>query len=174
MRKPVDTENPNSHFDPLPDVNEFAPITVREDITPQSLVADSEANAFLDALLAGIKWAFLFLPGTAAIHFLMMGFSLLFFYKDWSPETLIAMAGASIFGAFMVMLGVGKLRDLRYLQVVGAIFAAAALASICYSISIVFIPGDFFGWFTLLTLPLTILLGQVVKQKIDREDTASS
>jgi hypothetical protein len=172
MRKPPETKDHSAPF--YPDVTEFAPITVREDIIPDVVVVNPETTLFLDTLVAGIKWVFLFLPGTAAIHFLMMGLSLLFFYNDWSPEPVIGSVGGAIFSTFMVMLGVGKLSELKYLKAVGAIFAAATLAAICYSISILFIPGDFFGWFTLMTLPLTIAFGQLVKQKIDREDRTDS
>ena len=73
----------------------------------------------------------------------------------------------------MVMLCVGRLNDLRYLRVIAGILGAGALASILYSILIVLIPGDFFGWFTLLTMPLTIIIGQLIKIRTDRETLAS-
>ncbi|HUR99149.1 MAG TPA: hypothetical protein VMZ26_13870 [Pyrinomonadaceae bacterium] len=171
MQKPFKTEDALP-FCPLSDVGEFAPITVREDITPEAVVL-TDGTHFADAMLATIKWVFLFLPGAAAIHFLMMGLSLFVFYKDWFPEPLMGAVVGAIIATFMVMFGVGKLGDLKYLKVAGTIFGAATLAGICYNLSILFVPGDFFGWFCLLTLPITILLAQIVKLKIDRDGGAS-
>ena len=150
---------------------EFAPISVREDLTPQIPERGLETDA-LDSFLAVIKWIFLFLPGTAALHFALMGLSLFMLYGGTTVEIIIGTVGISIVAMFMVMLGVGRLTDLRYLRVIGGILAASALASIVYSISIAFIPGDFFGWFTLLTLPLTIIIGQLLKIRTDRETLA--
>jgi hypothetical protein len=65
------------------------------------------------------------------------------------------------------------LTDLKYLRVVAGIIATSALASIAYIISNIFVPGDFFGWFTLLTLPLTIIIGQLIKLRTDRESLSS-
>ena len=166
MKKTIEAEATSTSSYSFPEAAEFAPITVREDIRLKAPASEPEKSLVLDSIVATVKWIFLFLPGAAAIHFLMMGLSLLFFYNDWSPEPLIGSIGGAIFATFMIMFGVGKLSDLKYLRVVGAIFASSALASIIYSILIVFIPGDFFGWFTLLTLPLTVLMGHLVKQTV--------
>ena len=114
---------------------------------PSEVVSSKESgeNVFLDLLLTVVKWVFLFLPGAAAVHFIMLGFSLLYFYKDWSFDLIAASLGVLIFGAFMTMLGIGKLRDLRYLRVAASVLAMGGLAAVLYSILIIFIPGDFFG-----------------------------
>jgi len=150
---------------------EFAAISVREGIAPEAVAAPE--SDVLDSYLAIVKWVFLFLPGAAALHFALMGISLFIFYGGPTLEIMIGTFGISIVAMFMVMLGVGRLSDLRYLRVVGGLLAAGALASIAYSIAITFIPGDFFGWFTLLTLPLTIIIGQLIKIRTDRETLAS-
>ena len=146
----------------------FAPIAVREDTGLAGPQPGPETVA-LDSFVAIVKWVFLYLPGAGALHFALMALSLFFFYGGPTIEIVIGTVGISIVAMFMVMLGVGRLNDLRYLRVIGAILAAGALASILYSISIAFFPGDFFGWFTLLTLPVTIIIGQLVKIKTDRE-----
>ena len=160
-------EEVNDIFSDIYEV-EFAPIAVREELKMQT-VASGPETAVLDSYLAAIKWIFLFLPGTAALHFVLMGMSLFFFYGGPPIEMLVGSFGFSVVAMFIVMLGVGRLTDLRYLRVIAGILAASALASIAYIIAITFTPGDFFGWFTLLTLPVTIIIGQLIKIKIDRE-----
>ena len=168
MRQTIHAEEKvNDAFSAMHDV-EFAPIAVRENLTPETIELGPESRV-LDSFVTAVKWAFLFLPGAAALHFVLMGLSLFFYYGGPTVEMIFGTFGISIVAMFMVMLGLGRLNDLKYLRVIGGILAAGALASILYSILIVFIPGDFFGWFTLLTLPLTIIIGQLVKIKTDRE-----
>jgi hypothetical protein len=162
-------EKTRDAFSALDDAD-FAPITVREDIAPDTVPTGPETDA-LDLFMTVVKGIFLYLPGAAALHFALMGMSLFFFYGGPTIEILIGTLGVSIVAMFMVMLGVGRLTDLRYLRVIGGILGAGSLASILYSISIVFFEGDFFGWFTLITLPLTIMIGQLIKIKTDRESS---
>lgn len=141
-----------------------------EPVDGQSEIARSKEgldNTPLDQLLAAVKWVFLFLPGAAAIHVIMLGFALLYFYDNWS--LIGASVGIFIFSVFMTMLGIGKLSDLRYLRVPGSLFAAAGLAAIIYSILIIFIPGDFFGSYAQLTFPLTVFIGYMVKRDTDKK-----
>lgn len=109
-------------------------------------------------------------PGAAAIHLVMMGFALLFFYRDWSAEIemLAGTVGIVVVGMFMIMMGIGKLSDLKYLRVVASIFAASALAALVYSVLITIIPGDFFGLFLKASLPLPLIVGYLVKKDTDR------
>ena len=165
------TRQAEERIDQAFDDFEFAPIAVREEIALEAVV--SPETDVLDSYLAIVKWIFLFLPGAAALHFVLMGMSLFFFYGGPTLEMIVGAFGISLVAVFMVMLGLGRLSDLRYLRVIGGIIAVGVLASILYSISIVFIPGDFFGWFTLLTLPLTIIIGQLIKIRTDRETLAS-
>ena len=168
MRQTTYADEKTTHAFSVLDDDGFAPITVREDITPATVRTGSETEA-LDLFVSVVKWIFLYLPGAAALHFGLMGMSLFFFYGGPTLEMILGTFGVALVAMFMVMLGVGRLNDLRYLRVIGAILGAGALASILYGISIVVIPGDFFGWFTLITLPLTIIIGQLVKIKTDRE-----
>ena len=169
MRNPIEAEDlRDSHYSPLTDPVS-GPVELRNTIGGIIASYDGPEARLLDGFVTAVKWVFLYLPGAAAIHFVMMGFALLFVYKNWSFEFLTATAGFLIFPLFMTMFGIEKLSDLRYLRVPAAIAAAGALSSILYSILIVFIPGDFFGLFTLLTLPLALIAGYVVKKDTDRK-----
>ena len=168
MRQTIDTDEKTTDLFSSLDDAEFATITVRESIMPQTLPAGTE-NEILDFYLSSIKWIFLYLPGVAAIHFTLMGMSLFFFYGDQAIDLVVRAFGILIILMFMVMMGIGRLTDLRHLRVIAGILGAGSLASILYFISIHFFPGDFFGWFTLLTLPVTIIIGQLIKIKTDRE-----
>lgn len=142
---------------------EYAPIAQQFSTVPAIVNAD----VFLDSFLAAIKWIFLYVPGTAFIHLMIVGFSLLFFYDNWSAEILIGSLGAAAAGTFMIMLGVGKFTDLRYLRVVLGILASSALATVLYTILMAFIPGDFFGLFYLISLFLSLFIGYMVKRNTD-------
>ena len=167
MRHTTYADEKTMDAETLLDEFEFAPITVREDIAPEAVKTRRETDT-LDLFLAVVKWIFLYLPGATALHFALMAMSLFFIYGA-TLEMLVGTFGISVVATFMVMLGIGRLSDLRYLRVTAGILAAGALASILYSIAIVFFEGDFFGSFTLLTLPVTIIIGQLIKIKTDRE-----
>jgi hypothetical protein len=169
MKNTVEAEdlrnlNYTQFSEPLPGAIELA--DVRSGIVLHEYRA---TNTLLDLLVTAVKWTFLFLPGAAAIHFLMMGFGLLYFYDDWSFSLVGARIGILIFSIFMTMLGIGKLSDLRYLRVPASLLAAGGLAAVLYSILIVFIPGDFFGFYAKLTLPLTVFIGYMVKRDTDKK-----
>ena len=166
MKKSIPTENIDNPTRSFFDETEFAPIAVREKIAFEMAAPVVDA-VVMDRLLSAIKWIFLYLPGAAAIHLIMMAFALSFLYELWPLEMMIGSIGTAVFSTFMVMLGVGKLRDLKYLRVVATLFATSGLAAILYSLLILFIPGDYFGLFFQMTLPLTWLAGYIVKRKTD-------
>jgi hypothetical protein len=132
--------------------------------------AATAGTVFLDNFLTAIKFIFLYLPGATAIHFNMLGFALLFYYDVWSGPLLLGAFGIFAFATFMIMLGIGKFFDLKYLRVVLAVAATSFLSAVLYSLLILFIPGDFFGLFAKITLPVTFLAGFLVKRKLDREN----
>ena len=128
------------------------------------------AKAFsAPAVLTAIKLIFLYFPGTVAIHFLLMGFALSFFYGDWFVELFLGALGIFAVATFMIMFGIGKMLELKYLKVVLGILLTSTLAAILYSVLIVFIPGDFFGLFVKSTLALPALTGYFVKRHLDAE-----
>ena len=147
---------------------EFAPIAVAEN-APAAAISSAPEAVFLDSLLAVVKWVFLFLPGAAAIHVVFMAMALLLFYPAPTVAMMAGAAGTFLVGMLMVMVGIGRFTDLRYLRVVGGISAASAIAAVTYGVSASFIPGDFYGWFILITMPLAMLVGLLVKRMTDRE-----
>lgn len=149
------------------EATDFGPIATFPE-GADAVVTRSREHGVLDSLLAAIKWIFLFVPGAVAIHMIFLGFGLLLLYSDWSSPMMIGSAGIVAVASFMVMLGVEKLSDLKYLRVVGSIVAVSALAAIVYPIMASFIPGDFFGLYAKCTLPLTLLAGYLAKRHTDK------
>jgi hypothetical protein len=134
-------------------------------------IETSPKETFLpETILTAIKWTSLYFPGTAAIHFILMGFALSFFYGDWFVELFLGALGIFAVATFMIMFGIGKMLELKYLKVVLGILLTSTLAAILYSVLIVFIPGDFFGLFVKLTLALPVLTGYFVKKHLDSEE----
>jgi len=168
MKTTLENEHATSTFDPF----NSGPLDRRlssDDLQSAEICTPPE---HMDRFLTGVKWLFLFLPGAIGLHFLMMGFSFLFFYQDWSVDIMLGSFVAFAVSAFLIMLGLGKLSDLRYLRVIAAMVAAGALASITYSLSIVFIPGDFFARFLWCSLPFTLLIGHLIKRILDTRHDA--
>ena|SRR5688572_9921983 len=169
MRKVVEAEK-----SPLSDLafdsdGHYAPL----EAVANSAVSKQNADigtAVLDKFVELVKFVFLYIPGAAAIHLIMLGFALARFYGAWSPEMLVGTAGVALVSAFMIVLGIGKLSQLKYLRVVGTVSAASAIWAIVYSILIIFLPGDYFGLFAQLTLPLTLLAGYLVKRETEKSE----
>lgn len=134
----------------------------------------TDENAFLDTFVSAISWVFLYVPGTAAIHFIMMGFSLMFFYGDWPIELVLGWLGGSAIATFMIMLGMRKMNDLRYLRVVAGIVATSGLAAVLYLALAAFMPGDFFGFFAKISLPFSLLIGYLIKRNTDQTDVSNA
>lgn len=127
------------------------------------------ARSVLDRFLAAIKWTLLYFPGVVAVHFMLMGSALAFFYGDWFTELFLGMLGILAVAVFMIMFGIGKFMDLRYLRVVAAVFGASFAAALLYEILIHLIPGDYFGIYTQASLAAPVLAGFLVKKMMDRQ-----
>lgn len=168
MKKTTATEDAYHDFQTLFDAENFTANPIA-DGKSAALEKNSspETASFLDAFLITIKLVFLYVPGVAAIHFIIFGFALSFFYDGWFIELFLGMLGIFAASAFMIMLGIGKLRDLHYLKVVLSVFLTSTLAAILYTVLAVLIPGDFFGFFAKITLPLSLLVAYLVKKSID-------
>ena len=129
----------------------------------------TETDLFSDKLLSVIKWIFLYLPGVGAIHMAMMGVALLFFYNEAAYDLLPGMLGFVVIGTFLIMLGFGKLNDLKYLKTVLTILAVSFVTAVFRDILAVFIKGDFLGFYAKLTFPLIAFVGYFSKISIDNE-----
>ena len=170
MKKTTLTEDSYNNYQMFFDEEDFTPnqMTISEESSLQNNSSSEEAS-FLDKFLTVVKWIFLYFPGVSAIHFIMVGMALLFFYDGWFIELLLGTLGIFAVSTFMIMLGIGKLRDLKYLKVVLSVLLTSSLMAILYGVLAVFIAGDFFGFFAKITLPLTLLVGYLVKTNIDGE-----
>lgn len=169
MKKNLPTEDIDDRTHVFFDLPEFGVLTPAGTVASQPTVIERNAH-ILDKVLSAIKWTFLYVPGVAAMHMIMLGLIFFsFFYHDWAPEILLGSLGAGIIYSFMIMLGIGKLSDLRYLRVVGAVAASSAIAVILYSILVVLFRGEFFGSFLLMTMLIPLVSGILIKRKTDRQ-----
>lgn len=136
--------------------------------TPELGTGAVEKNSStLDTIFTVVKWAFLVLPGIAAIHLAMVGLALMLFYGEFDGFGLL---GLVVIGTFMIMLGLGKMRDLKYLKTVLTVLGFSLLTAILYDILAIFIKGDFFSLYVKLTLPLVIVIAYLSKRSIDAEE----
>lgn len=141
------TETKQNHDNLFDKTNyEFNQISTQTFDPTLSETNSSMSEGFLDNFLTTIKFVFLYLPGTLAIHFTMLGLALALFYSDFPYGLLFGVFGFFIVGMFMIMIGLGKLSDLKYLRTVITILCFSAINAILYDILAVFIKGDFFGF----------------------------
>ncbi|HEX8251357.1 MAG TPA: hypothetical protein VF599_24505 [Pyrinomonadaceae bacterium] len=153
------------------DERDFAPNQIA--VNRESALQDNpspENVSFLDGLLIAVKWLLLYLPGVAAIHFDIIGWALASFYAGSFVELLTGTIGIYAGGTFMIMFGIGKLIDLKYLRVVAAIFLISILEAILYWTIAVFYKIDYFGFFLLVTWLFTAFVGYLVKINTDRAE----
>jgi hypothetical protein len=125
----------------------------------------------MQELLSAIKWIFLFVPGAVAISFSVMMLSMSMITGVWQDGMLIQWPGAMVAYSFMVLFGIGRLTDMRYLKVIGAILSSSILCTILFHIlGSFFIGYSNFGWGMLAICLATISFGQMIKNRIDREE----
>lgn len=170
MKKILQAEDKDTFTPALFEATEYGPIAAYGEFAISHARSSGSNDVVLDGILAAIKWIFLYIPGVAAVHMMMVGFVIIFYTQNWSSEFLsVQLLGLSIISMFMIMLGIGKLRDLRYLKVVVSVFAASAAFALLFAILIGFAPGNYFGIYIAVTLSATLLLGYLTKKDIDRQ-----
>ena len=167
MKKTIEAEdlrdmNFAAPLEPLPAA--MAPHASSYAIGPLS---DQPELTVLDTLLKTVKWVFLFLPGTIAIHCCVMMSSLFFFSGNWPEGMLLELFGALMIYSFLVLMGLGRLSDLRYWKVIGAILSSSILLTVIYQIFSILTGYDYFGWGMLLTAPITIMFAEFMKARLD-------
>ena len=135
----------------------------RPDSTPPA------GRAFGDAFVGALKLIFLYVPGVAALTGTALAQFVFVSYGDYGVELALGALGFLAAGTFMVMFGLGKMRELGYLKAVGAILAAGALAGAGYGLYSI-ATGDFgrFGAFWLAAWIVGSIAGLIVKRKLDR------
>ncbi len=135
------------------------------------LTLENGANneGFLDTALAGIKLMFLYVPGAMAIHFVGIFIKFIIQYSDLMPNFAAELSGVALVGTFLTMLGIGKLNELNYLNVPAAIFTTSILISILHIILSAIIGFETEGIFMLISFPLVIIAGYLIKIFLDKE-----
>ena len=126
----------------------------------------------MDTLLAVIKWTFVFIPGAAGIHCMVLISSLWFAMGAWPNDLLLQAIGSLLIFSFLVLFGLGRLGELRYFKVIAAILSSAILSSvIVHTLASFFVGYSNFGWGMLLTLPLTVWFAHTIKRRIDENES---
>ena len=67
------------------------------------------------------------------------------------------------------MFGISKMNDLNYLKVPASILTGSVLISIVFALITAFTGVQMTGIFLLLSFPLTIVIGYLVKKILDKE-----
>ncbi len=132
--------------------------------------AISRNEEFLDNFLSGIKLIFLYVPGAMMIHFIGM---FIYFLILFGLEPFVATSGmivGLIIGTFLTMFGIGKMNDLNYLKVPASVFTISVLISIIFALITAFTGVEMTGIFLLMSFPITIICGYIVKRFLDKEE----
>ncbi len=135
------------------------------------LTLENESNneEFSDNILAGIKLAFLYIPGAMAIHFVGVFIKFIIQHGDSMPNFAAELSGVALVGIFLTMLGIGKLNDLNYLKVPAILFTTSILISILHIILSAIIGFETEGIFMLVSFPIVILAGYSTKKSLDEK-----
>lgn len=173
MKKPIFAENLTLPRPLTFTAGEDQALALAYASTMPATVDQADHGEFLDHFLNAIKAIFLYVPGVAFMHIIIMGLSLMIFYGG-NLEMAAGTVGAVVISAFLIMMGIGKLSELKYLRVVGGVFASSVIAGVAYAISASIFPGNFFGTFFWCTLPLSLILGFLVKRNTDELVEASA
>ena len=143
------------------------PIIIRENtavINQQELNID---DSRLDRSLEMIKWLFFFAPGCLILHLAISGGVFLASIDYSSIAELPSVFLFFIVGMFLMMLGIGKLSDLRYLKAVAWTAAVSFILSILILSLSMFSRIDFFGLPLKISLLLIVVTGQLAKNIVD-------
>lgn len=132
-----------------------------------SLENNSANKEFLDKLLSGIKFLFLYVPGAIAIQLVGHYLKSAIFFSERLQISGLALSELAIIGIFLTMAGISKLTDLKYLKVPATIFAFSALLVAIESFFTIGSRVEIPELLRVLSLALPITLGHLVKKKLD-------
>ncbi len=151
--------------------NDFAnqQISVFQNESALENSANSQGEEFLDKFLSAIKLFFLYAPGAMLLHMVGMFIKVFILYGESFPNLFPELIGATFIGTFLTMLGIGKLSDLRYLKVPALILGVSFLLSTIHTIITVIFRIDTEGYFWLISFPMVIIWGYLVKRFLDKE-----
>lgn len=125
---------------------------------------------FLDKFLTAIKLIFLYVPGAMSIHFVGMVIYFSILFNPGLTELASGLIVGAIVGTFLTMFGIGKMNDLNYLKVPASIFTISVLISIIFALITAFTGVEMTGIFLLMSFPITIICGYIVKRFLDKQE----
>lgn len=172
MKLKTEEKLSNAHAAFFDGVN-FSPgqIAAREnDYMLQNQEEDDDCEGDSFNFWATAKYLFFYLPGVSLLYFVTLFLS---FVLVTQIEDLRHFTQAFFWlglGAFMMMFGIGKLSDLKYLKVVAAVLIASFAASFSFFLVMGDMKGKFFGN-SFYFLPIVIFLSYLTKKWVDREET---
>ena len=145
------------------------PLAVYSDQNLNNLRAAEKTSA-LDDFLAALKLMFLYLPGVLTVHFLALGFGFTFYYDAVLIDILPGFSGILAVATFMMMFGIGKMRDLKYLRVVFSALLTSMFFAVVFSVMFKFGGRQSFGWFLLATWLPSAFVGFWIKNQLDHQN----
>ena len=137
----------------------------KSDVFP--LENNSANEEFLDKLLSGIKFLFLYVPGAIAIQLVAHYLKSAIFFSERLQISWLALSEVAVIGIFLTMAGISKLTDLKYLKVPATIFAFSALLVVIEAFFTTGSRVEIPELLRVLSLALPITLAHFVKRKLD-------
>ena len=69
------------------------------------------------------------------------------------------------------MFGIGKLANLKYLKVVAAVLISSFAIALPFFFVVNVLNGDYSGIYAFYFLPIAVLVGYLMKKRIDKKET---
>lgn len=145
----------------------FSQITIQNGEAALSKQQSIISEGFPDKILKGIKYLFFFTPGVFLLTLIGPALFIAILYSSFLEPLLSSLVCGGV-GSFLTMLGMGKLKDLKYLKVPAFVVLCSMIVGFLF-----FPPAFYFGYelnILKFFLPFTIILGYLVKRNIDKTD----
>lgn len=149
-----------------------AQITVREgNFNLQNQHGDDLGAASFN-IWAITKILVFFVPGVSLLYFVTLILTELIVLQNENILNLTYSFFWLGLSAFLVMFGISKLAELKYLKVVASIFVATLAFASVFLFGPVDAQGVFFGGYSLYFLPIILSIAYLVKKWIDKDSIA--
>lgn len=145
----------------------FGQILVKKD--EESLLKENPTSeeSFPDKCLKAVKLIFFFVPGVLLLNMIgPMLFLSILYGEIFDP--IISIIGSSLVGAFLVMLGIGKLKNLNYLKVPACVLLFSLIVGFLILPIVLNFGYDLSGF--KYTFPFAIVLGYLAKKFVDNQE----
>ncbi|MFL6373314.1 MAG: hypothetical protein ACJ73D_01480 [Pyrinomonadaceae bacterium] len=166
MQKPLHAEETDINHYRFCDVTDHLPLEVVEAGIVAIQPSPDRVTKGLDVLVTLLKWTFVYGPGVALMQQIMIGLVFFNFYREPGPDMDFGAIGAGVVSIFLIMMGIGRLSDLRYLLVVGAVTSVAFVSAAFCHLAMALNPHAF-GLYLLASFLLISLAGYLTKRSLD-------